>query len=67
MLTAFYMTPTWCMRDEYVDSDLTYESFGLEALDAPSRIASGSHYSYRYYSIPDRFTPMPSAIDRVAY
>lgn len=65
MLTAFYMTATYEIREEYLDSHPNWDSFGLESLDAPERIAAGSHYSYEYYSMPGRYTTMPSAVDRV--
>lgn len=65
MLTAYRMTATNEIREEYLGAEYSWESFGLEALDAPERIASGSHYSYEYYSMPGRYTSMPSAVDRV--
>lgn len=65
MLTAFYMTSTLNIRDEYLYADAYWETFGIEALDAPERISAGSTYSLRYGDLPDECTPMPSAVDRV--
>jgi hypothetical protein len=65
MLTAYRMTAMHEIREEYLGAEYRWETFGLEALDAPDRIASGSHYSYEYYSMPGRYTSMPSAVDRV--
>jgi hypothetical protein len=65
MLTTYRLTATYEIREEYLGAEYRWESFGLEALDAPERIASGSHYSYEYCSMPGRYTSMPSAVDRV--
>lgn len=64
MLTAYFMTATYEIREEYLGSEHSWESFGLEALDAPERIASGSHYSYEYYTLPGFYTSMPSGVER---
>lgn len=64
MLTAYFMTATHEIREEYLGAEYSWESFGLEALDAPERIAAGSHYSYEYYSIPGFHTSMPSGVER---
>ncbi len=64
MLTSFRLTSTYEIREEYLDSEYSWNSPGLEALDAPERIASGSHYSYEYHSMHGRYTSMPSAVDR---
>lgn len=67
MLTASYMFPDYEFRPEYLHlTDSLVGHVGIDPIDAPRVIATGSHYSAKGYCTGSWFA-LPTCIHREKY